>query len=40
MRQRFKQLSSNGHNLLTGLLMYDPSRRLSADEALKHQYFE
>lgn len=40
LRQRFKQLSSNGHNLLTNLLMYDPSRRPSAEEAVKHPYFE
>ncbi|KAI9632088.1 kinase-like domain-containing protein [Dioszegia hungarica] len=40
LRQRFKQLTSSGHNLLAGLLMYDPARRLSADEAGKHPYFE
>jgi len=40
LRQRFKPLSSEGHHLLSSLLMYDPARRVSADQALEHQYFK
>jgi len=40
LRQRFKPLSSEGHHLLSSLLMYDPDRRISASEALEHQYFK
>lgn len=40
LRQRFKPLSSEGHHLLSSLLMYDPERRISAIEALEHQYFK
>ncbi|ORX35008.1 putative cell division cycle 2 [Kockovaella imperatae] len=39
LRQKFKHLSSEGHNLLTRLLLYDPDRRVSAEEAGKHAYF-
>jgi cell division cycle 2-like protein len=40
LRQRFKPLSSEGHHLLSSLLMYDPERRISANESLEHQYFK
>ncbi|ORY26512.1 putative cell division cycle 2, partial [Naematelia encephala] len=39
LRQKFKHLSSEGHYLLAELLRYDPYRRISAEEAGKHQYF-
>ena len=39
LRQKFKHLSSEGHNLLSNLLMYDPKRRISAAEAQEHPYF-
>ncbi|KAM7357307.1 cyclin dependent kinase 11B pitslre isoform 3-T6 [Cochliomyia hominivorax] len=32
--------SESGIDLLQGLLTYDPKQRLSADNALKHQYFK
>ncbi|WVQ94241.1 hypothetical protein IAU59_001319 [Kwoniella sp. CBS 9459] len=39
LRQKFKHLSYEGHNLLSGLLAYDPERRTSAEEGGKHAYF-
>ncbi|EIW72920.1 hypothetical protein TREMEDRAFT_16078, partial [Tremella mesenterica DSM 1558] len=39
LRQKFKYLSSEGHNLLAALLCYDPSRRITAETAGKHVYF-
>ncbi|BBN16034.1 hypothetical protein Mp_7g02920 [Marchantia polymorpha subsp. ruderalis] len=32
-------LSESGYNLLNGLLTYDPKKRLTAEEALKHEWF-
>ena len=32
-------LSDNGLDFLKKLLTYDPKRRISCDEALKHEYF-
>ncbi|KAK8844695.1 hypothetical protein IAR55_006544 [Kwoniella newhampshirensis] len=40
LRQKFRHLSYEGHNLLSALLCYDPDRRLSAEEAGKHLYFD
>ncbi|KAK1921394.1 putative cell division cycle 2 [Papiliotrema laurentii] len=40
LRQKFKSLSSEGHNLLSGLLCYDPERRSTAEEARKHPFFD
>ncbi|WRT63282.1 uncharacterized protein IL334_000185 [Kwoniella shivajii] len=39
LRQKFKYLSYEGHNLLSSLLCYDPERRLSAEQGGKHSYF-
>jgi cell division cycle 2-like len=40
LRSRFGQyLSDNGFELINKLLTYDPDRRISADEALKHEFF-
>ncbi|WVF66625.1 hypothetical protein IAT40_001365 [Kwoniella sp. CBS 6097] len=39
LRQKFKHLSYEGHNLLSGLLAYDPERRISAEEGGTHPYF-
>ncbi|OWZ70477.1 cell division cycle 2-like [Cryptococcus neoformans] len=39
LRQKFKHLTYEGHNLLSSLLCYDPERRITAEEALKHPYF-
>ncbi|WVW81351.1 hypothetical protein I302_103342 [Kwoniella bestiolae CBS 10118] len=39
LRQKFKHLTYEGHNLLSALLCYDPKRRISAEEAGKHPYF-
>ncbi|OCF42143.1 CMGC/CDK protein kinase [Kwoniella heveanensis CBS 569] len=39
LRQKFKHLSYEGHNLLSGLLAYDPERRTSAEEGGRHPYF-
>ena len=37
--QRFPKLSKTGLSLLNGLLTYDPDRRTTARQALKHPYF-
>jgi len=37
--QRFPSLSSAGRELLNSLLTYDPDKRPSAREAIKHDYF-
>ncbi|KAI5480188.1 cell division cycle 2-like protein [Pseudohyphozyma bogoriensis] len=39
LRQTFKYLSEQGLDLLSQLLAYDPEKRISAEEALKHPYF-
>ncbi|WWD22753.1 hypothetical protein CI109_107246 [Kwoniella shandongensis] len=40
LRQKFRHLSYEGHNLLSALLCYDPERRISAEDAGKHLYFD
>ena len=37
--QRFPELSANGIDLLNSLLTYDPDKRLTAAEALRHPFF-
>ena len=38
--QKFPKLSKTGLSLLNGLLTYDPDRRMTARQALKHPYFK
>ncbi len=38
-RQRFPHLSLLGLDLLSELLCFDPEKRLTAEEALRHPYF-
>ena len=38
--QEFPNLSQAGQELLNGLLTYDPTRRMTARQALKHPYFQ
>jgi cell division cycle 2-like protein len=40
LRQRFRYSTENCLDLLSKLLTYDPLQRITADEALKHPYFE
>lgn len=41
LRKHFSEKTSDtGIELLQGLLTYDPKQRLTADTALKHQYFK
>eukprot|EP01132_Coremiostelium_polycephalum_P009962 gene9962-12214_t len=39
LKQKIPKLSPNGFDLLNRLLTYDPYKRITATEALKHQYF-
>ncbi|KAI8816079.1 kinase-like domain-containing protein [Fimicolochytrium jonesii] len=39
LRSRFPYLTENGLNLMNRLLCYDPEKRITADEALRHPYF-
>jgi len=39
LRHRFPNLSEAGHDLLSRLLTYDPSKRITAAKALQHPYF-
>jgi len=40
LREKFPNLSDNGFDLLNKMLTYDPKKRITANEALKHPYFE
>jgi len=40
LRSSMKALEPNGLNLLEQMLVYDPSRRISAKKALQHPYFD
>jgi cell division cycle 2-like protein len=40
LKQKFPRLSDHGFDLLNRLLTYDPAKRISATEALKHKWFE
>lgn len=37
--QEFPKLGTTGLSLLNGLLTYDPDKRLTARQALRHPYF-
>lgn len=39
LRQTFRYVTAHGLDLLSRLLTYDPLKRISAEEALKHPYF-
>ena len=40
LNQKFPNLSEHGINLLSRLLTYDPSKRITAAKALEHPYFK
>jgi serine/threonine protein kinase len=40
LRRSFPHLSDEGIDLLRGLLTYDPSKRITARQALRHPWFE
>ncbi|KAJ3412658.1 hypothetical protein HDV05_000408 [Chytridiales sp. JEL 0842] len=40
LRSRFPYLTENGIDLLSRLLTYDPKRRITAAQALRHPYFQ
>ncbi|ORX67343.1 Pkinase-domain-containing protein [Anaeromyces robustus] len=40
IRSRFPYLSEKGLDLMSKLLTYDPKKRITAEEALKHPYFK
>lgn len=40
LRQHMKRLSNNGYDLLSRMLEYDPNKRITAAEALDHEYFK
>ncbi len=35
-----KRLSNSGYDLLSRMLDYDPNKRITAAEALDHEYFK
>lgn len=40
IKNHFPSLSAAGVDLLNRLLMYDPSKRISARQALRHEFFK
>uniref|UniRef100_A0A1X7TN95 cyclin-dependent kinase n=1 Tax=Amphimedon queenslandica TaxID=400682 RepID=A0A1X7TN95_AMPQE len=40
LRKRFPMITKNGFVLLNKFFAYDPKRRVTAEDALKHEYFE
>ena len=40
LARRFPRLSASGLDLLNQFLTYDPARRISADAAMRHPYFD
>ena len=40
LARRFPRLGASGLDLLNQFLTYDPARRISADAAMQHPYFE
>jgi len=40
IKSRFPFLSEKGLDLMSKLLTYDPKKRITAEEALKHPYFK
>jgi cell division cycle 2-like protein len=39
LRQRFRYTTEAGLDLMSKLLAYDPKKRITAEEAMKHPYF-
>ena len=40
LRKRFPMITKNGFILLNKFFAYDPKRRVTAEDACKHEYFE
>lgn len=40
LRQHMKRVSNSGYDLLSRMLEYDPNKRITAAEALDHEYFK
>lgn len=38
--RKFKKLSTHAQNFIVSLIVKDPKRRLTAEEALKHQWIK